>query len=70
MPGRLQLFARKNARAECAHEKTVTIRTVGIERTVCEKCGRVSIHALEALSGEVDRSQFERESDRSHQAAV
>lgn len=60
------MFARKNSRAVCAHERSVTVRTAGIERTVCERCGKVSIQPLEALSGRVDRSSFERESERSH----
>lgn len=64
------MFARKHARTECAHEDAVTIRTAGIERTVCEKCGKVSIHADDGLSGQADRSQFERESERTHPALV
>lgn len=61
------MFARKNkvARAECDHDKAITIRTAGIERSVCEKCGNVSITALEGLSGTASRSQFERVSERS-----
>lgn len=61
------MFVRKNkvARAECDHDTTVTVRTAGIERTVCEQCGNVSISALEGLSGTATRSQFERVSERS-----
>ncbi|MGD2042658.1 MAG: hypothetical protein PVJ28_03345 [Acidimicrobiia bacterium] len=64
------MFAKKDPRAVCAHEKTVTVRTAGIERTVCEKCGMVSFQSLEGLSGRVDRSQFMRDSERTHVAVV
>ncbi|HEY6635616.1 MAG TPA: hypothetical protein VI141_08375 [Acidimicrobiia bacterium] len=60
------MFAKKSkvARAQCDHDKTITIRTAGIERSVCEQCGNVSISAPEGLSGTASRSQFERVSER------
>lgn len=63
------MFARnkKLARADCDHHDVVTIRNPGIERTVCESCGRVSIAASEGLSGSVQRSQFERDAERPRQ---
>lgn len=64
------MFAKKDSRAVCAHEKTVTVRTAGIMRTVCERCGKVSFQPLEGLSGRVDRSQFEREAERPHNAVL
>lgn len=54
----------KGVRAECRHEPTVTVRNSGIERTVCEQCGHVSIRALDELTGEVSRRQFERQIER------
>lgn len=54
----------RSARTECEHRQSVTVSTAGITRTVCEVCGMVSIHAAEGLSGEIERSQFERDSER------
>jgi hypothetical protein len=44
-PGGYEMFTRRArlARPDCEHEKTVTIRNAGIERTVCESCGHVGI---------------------------
>lgn len=63
------MFVRKGrlAPAECEHQNIVTVRNSGIERTVCESCGRVSFRALEGLSGTAIRSQFERNVERSRQ---
>ena len=59
------MFSRKGRSAPvCDHAKTVVVRNAGIERSVCEACGRVSFRALEGLSGTADRSQFEREIER------
>lgn len=60
------MFAKKGrvARAKCGHAMTITVSNVGIERTVCETCGHVSINAHEGLSGAVRRSQFERDIER------
>lgn len=60
------MFAKKGmfAGADCDHPTSVTVRNSGIERTVCETCGHVSFRGLEGLSGEADRSQFERDIER------
>lgn len=60
------MFSKRARRAECEHHSSVTVRHAGIERTVCESCGNVSLRGLEGLSGSVSRNQFERESERSH----
>jgi hypothetical protein len=64
--GGIRVFAKRGrgARVRCEHEKTITVKNAGIERTVCETCGRVSINAEEGLSGTVSRSQFERVVER------
>lgn len=61
------MFARrgKRARADCEHVNTVSVRNAGIERTVCEICGHVSLKGLDGISGTVSRSQFERASEKS-----
>ncbi len=58
---------KRSARARCEHRDTVTVRNGGIERTVCETCGRVSLKAHDTLSGSVERSQFERDIERPNQ---
>lgn len=60
------MFYRKGrlARVDCPHTSTVTVRHGGIERRICETCGHVSLRPLEELSGQVDRSQFERQVER------
>lgn len=70
--GGTEMFARRGklARADCEHAETVTVRNAGIERTVCETCGHVSLKGLEGLSGTVSRSQFERASEKSESVAV
>lgn len=64
------MFSRKTARKKCAHESIVTVRTAGIDRTICEVCGKVSIKSKEGLSGTVERSQFERDSEREHSSVA
>lgn len=61
------MFVRRGrlAPGACEHPNSVTVRNSGIERTVCESCGRVSFRGLEGLSGEADRSQFGRDIERS-----
>lgn len=27
---------------ECQHSETIVVRTVGVERTICEACGHIS----------------------------
>ncbi|MGH8915913.1 MAG: hypothetical protein ACRDZM_15540 [Acidimicrobiia bacterium] len=55
----------------CAHRVTMTVKSAGIERVVCEACGHVSVHFLSDLSGEVDRDRFARSIEREgrHQRA-
>jgi hypothetical protein len=69
-PGRLPLFAKKKTRAGCAHTESVIVRSPGIERVICEMCGKVSIQARDDLSGRADRRQFQRESERVDHAVV
>lgn len=64
------MFARKRARTSCAHVDMVTVRTAGIERTVCENCGMVSFRPIEGLTGQAARNQFEREAERPHSSVV
>ena len=67
--GGIEVFVKRGRvdRAKCAHDSTITVINAGIERTVCESCGNVSINASEGLSGTASRSQFEREIERAEQ---
>jgi len=69
--GGIRVFAKRGrvARAKCEHAATITINNAGIERTVCENCGHVSINAHEGLSGTASRSQFERDTERAQPTA-
>lgn len=49
--------------AECMHESEVEVTTSGLKRTVCETCGQVTIQPSIELSGDIDRSRFERRSE-------
>lgn len=64
--GGFRVFTKKRAHAACTHDVIVTVRTAGIQRSVCEKCGKVSFRPLDGPSGEVERSQFERDVERSN----
>lgn len=61
---------RRVARGQCSHPNTVTVRNSGIERTVCESCGQVSFRGLEGLTGNAQRSQFERDVERTEEPAA
>lgn len=60
---------RRLSRGPCSHPNSVTVRNSGIERTVCESCGHISFRGLEGLSGKAQRSQFERDVERSEEPA-
>ena len=70
--GGIRVLAKRGrgARAKCQHAATITVNNAGIERTVCETCGHVSINAGEGLSGTVKRSQFERDTERAQPTAL
>ena len=50
-------------RSECAHEKTLIVKSVGVSRTVCETCGHISFEIAQDLGKtrqSIVRSQLER----------
>lgn len=56
-------------RRDCAHAKTVSVITDGLERVICEDCGLLTIRYESMISGDVSRSQFSRRADRLARAA-
>ena len=46
------------------------VRNGGIERTVCESCGHFTFRGLEGLSGKADRSNFERDVERTEETVA
>lgn len=58
---------KRTARARCEHQNLITVRNSGIERTICEQCGRVNFTAHEIVSAGVERSRFERDVERQQQ---
>jgi uncharacterized OB-fold protein len=58
---------KRSTRARCEHRNLITVRNAGIERTLCERCGRVSFTAHEIVSAGVERSRFERDAERPQQ---
>ena len=47
----------------CAHTKSISVRSAGVERMVCERCGHMSFNFLDESSGKADREQFARAID-------
>ena len=48
----------------CAHRSTVSVRSSGVQRVVCESCGHVSVRFLSDLAGEPERDRFARPIER------
>lgn len=68
--GGFRVFNKKRARAVCTHDVTITVRTAGIQRRVCERCGNVSFQPMDGPTGDVKRTQFEREVERASSSVV
>ena len=51
----------------CAHSRSILVRSTGVERSVCEKCGHISFNFLDESSGKADREQFARAIDNPDQ---
>ena len=56
-------------RANCEHEATLSTITAGIERTVCEACGHLTMRHVAVACSPVDRATFAREIDEKHAEA-
>lgn len=47
----------------CTHSGTIAVNSSGLERSICESCGHVSVSFNTGITGEVSRSAFAREAD-------
>lgn len=68
--GSIELAIRHRVRpAECAHDAVLTVTTAGVERSICETCGHISVNFSAVVSGPVTRHHFARPADEAHAAA-
>lgn len=49
---------------ECEHPTSISVISAGLERIVCEECGRITIKHRSAISGDIDRKTFARPADK------
>jgi hypothetical protein len=59
---------RQDRPMSCEHRTEIRITSVGLERQVCEGCGRVRFRTDSRLSGPVDRGMFARPADEMQRA--
>lgn len=63
--GETLILQRSRRKTECIHENVVSATYAGIERSVCEACGNVSLrYEMAAIGSELDRGDFRRDADR------
>lgn len=48
---------------ECPHEAALAILAAGVERSICETCGHISVSFVARVSGPVSRDHFARPAD-------
>lgn len=62
--GGIELAIRHRVRpGECPHDSVLTISAAGVERSICETCGHISVNFPSELSGPVTRRHFARPTD-------
>lgn len=62
--GGIELAIRHRIRpGECAHDSVLTVSAAGVERTICETCGHISVNFPSKLSGPATRRHFARPAD-------
>ncbi|MGD2101767.1 MAG: hypothetical protein PVG83_05970 [Acidimicrobiia bacterium] len=67
--GGIELAIRHRVRpAECVHDSVLTVATPGVERSICETCGHISVNFSSVVSGPVTRHHFARPADEAHAA--
>jgi len=48
----------------CLHESALSVTAAGVERSICETCGHVSVRFVSAITGPVYRDLFSRPADQ------
>ena len=62
--GGFELALRARPRTgQCLHESTLSVAAAGVERSICENCGNISVTFIAEISGPVYRSRFARPAD-------
>lgn len=62
--GGIELAIRHRARpGECAHRTVLTVAAAGVERSICETCGHISVSFPSRVAGPVTRRHFARPAD-------
>lgn len=55
---------------ECSHETSLSVDAAGVERSICETCGHISVRFHYEMSGPVTRDLFARPADDCLQADI
>lgn len=64
--GAIEVAIRPRTRpGECHHDHVLTITACGVERSICETCGHISVSFVSEVSGPVSRGHFARPADES-----
>jgi hypothetical protein len=48
---------------QCLHDSALSVAAAGVERSICENCGHISVAFITEMSGPVYRSRFARPAD-------
>ena len=63
--GGFELAIRSRPRAgQCLHETTLAIAAAGVQRSICETCGHISVRFLSEMEGPIFRNRFARPADQ------
>lgn len=67
--GGIELEIRHRGRSgECPHDTAITVSAAGVQRSICENCGHISVNFSAVVSGPVTRGHFARPADEAHAA--
>lgn len=62
--GGIELAIRQRPRlGECAHDTALSVVAAGVERSICETCGHISVRFLTEMEGPIFRNRFARPAD-------
>lgn len=62
--GGIEVAIRPRTRpGQCLHEATLSVIASGVERSICETCGHISVSFVSEVSGPVTRRHFARPAD-------